>query len=220
MGKIGRRGFLSMLAGAAAAPLLLNRVIFLPPVGGWPRIPSAQMIIPRRAVEEFYGEALASGDYAYDIHTEMMSIFNRPPFVPDPGDLMYPSERDLKIINAGGKWIDSKYITEEMPQRVYIAKSVGTVRGPAFVDRSPYQPGLDEARTAEIMKPLYADSEFAKASEESRIAASARAAAIKAKQARREAASMEWKARNGCYWDKGFDSVKYKQYRAYMDSVG
>jgi hypothetical protein len=68
-----------MLAGAAAAPLILvpHRSIFLPPSMGWPHLPYASMIIP--VSDKHYWDAeIATGKATYDDSTEMMSWWASP----------------------------------------------------------------------------------------------------------------------------------------------
>ena len=175
-----------MLAGAIAAPVVVNRTIFLAPNCGW-ITPSARMIIPRRIVAESYGEALASGDFTYDSVTQMMSIWNRPRRNAQRSWKYERSETDKKITEAGGSWrdtseaalyMDQHGIEHDLPAKVYIANVVGRINKPAEIDRSP-RPTFFYAD--DKIGPLLNDPEFAQASAESKKLAALRAAAIRAR---------------------------------------
>jgi hypothetical protein len=92
---MNRRNFIALLTGALAAPVLLapKRTFFLPPVGGWPvdalsytvtraeiadNLYLARLIVPGNHAH-FWNEEIAAGRCTYDMHTEMLTMYQRPP---------------------------------------------------------------------------------------------------------------------------------------------
>jgi hypothetical protein len=127
---MNRRNFIALLTGALAAPVLLapKRTFFLPPVGGWPndaigytvtraeiadnlyKVALARLVIPSSEAH-YWNEELAAGRVTYDINTETMTMWERPP----PETYLMPSAWDPRA----PKWTEEPWEMVEHQGLVY-----------------------------------------------------------------------------------------------------